>query len=811
MSMKCQRLSGLATCALVVGSLSCHMASANEDSIEVNRPFFSFEATQQELQSASNSLYSGIIAKESPYKTLNGKIMSATNFVVDYPAEGVTLGQGWELGRSVKSFSTCIDFEEQSVGGQMATVKASKVFSSEELKREVETSISASAKASYGGFGASAKYKSNMVKKSKVESSFDTRLVKAEVVDGVEFVAPLAVPESGTHAVVLSSYALALLDLDEKGNTTEESLNAFWRHCGDAYVSAIERGAEMYIVSNNFNHSGFEEAQSSKTIGGSVSYLGNGVKAESMSSSLESALNTTKSSKFEYYHSAHRGLFIPSRIDDVARAIQLLGDSSEQNKSFPFRVQLTSYSDLPNFPTTVKLTTPTGERLYVYRDRLESITAMLEHMLDYTLVDESDETKTCKPASVSTCVRKPNLATYYHSEDNAERRNRYEALLKAVNRDVLIVSQEIEQCEKAPSTCVAEFDGKYSDYFYRALLPLPRVAQLYVDDEANALLEKKKNDLETLENSFDGKTSRTFRVEKSCWHRRLWKCDHKTVVQTCKEFREGEPCIKHKRQEEALKISIAALEHESVEKYKPLARFEYYIEDTLERRKENGALEVELSEREIQYLVANVNCEILKWKHKECNNIDSIYDRIVHDGERLRFVYVFNPEAQHRRLRGYAESAAAEIQKNNGAMKDIIIKLLDANPDNPLLQTQNKDLISLDDFKELLPDIKIPEGIENEYQWHLASNKELGTLSKFLLDHSSIKNFTLLSDDQETDKSSIITPYSLYKVIDLNEKNRFKTMSDSKKLSGESEHYKVEPLYPIISFEADFELYVQGY
>lgn len=814
---------------LILGIFFSLMAKANGDA-ENTRLFYSVEANQNELRSASHNLYSGTIAIESPYKSLDGKIRSASKFVVDYPAEGVTLGQGWELGRSVKSFGTCIEFKEKIVGGQIATVTASKIFSSEELKRELETSISASAKASYSGFGASASYKSTLVKKSKVESSFDTRLVKAEVVDGVEFVAPLMNPDTKVNTVALSPFALDLLKYEGQGKEktiTEASKKAFWQYCGDAYVSAIERGAEIYVVSNNFNHSAFEEVKSSKTIGGSMSYLGSGVEANTSSSSLNSALNSNNSSKYEYYHSAHRGLYIPSRIDDVAQAIQILGDSSDQNKSFPFRVQLTSYNNLPNFPTDLQLKTPMAERLYVYKDRLESIAAMLEHMLGFTLVDESDATKSCKPVAAAACVKQSNLKNYYEAGNN--KRERYEELLKAVKRDILTTNKEIELCEntnlgsKDPN-CIAKFDGKYNDYFYLALMPLPKVAQLYLlpkDAELKNTLQQTLNKLKT---DYPNIVSRTYRVLKTCSflgvkYKDKNLCGYKYITQLCKDNGNTAPCKQHKEQEKVIARQIALVGTEGAKKNIPSARFEYFIASRMKHRSETGAIDVELREQEIQYIKANIDCDYLGWNNEQCQDLDSIYDRIVHGGERLRFVYMFDSEAQRNRLKGYAENAVAEIKKNKEAMDTMVKEAVKADsktdssePDNQnsLLQEQ-KTSFDLKEIENLLSNNKLlsPEQ-KNEYLHLKIVNSELKTLSDSLFTQLSDNGSMTLLDKTSNDWTAVITPYDLYSSLNTDKTTRSEKQPRAKVSSKKSE-YMVEPLYPLISFDADFKLYVQGY
>ncbi|KPL95409.1 hypothetical protein [Vibrio splendidus] len=799
-----------------------------------NAPYYSVESTQNEIRFASHNFYSGTLAKESPYKSLDGKTVSSNNFVVDYPAEGVTLGQGWELGRSTKSFGTCIVFESKNVGGQMAAVNASKIFSSEQLKREIETSISASAKASYGGFGASASYKSNLVKKSKVESSFDTRLVKAEVVDGVEFVAPLMDPKSGSNSVALSDFALDLLIDNDTQEVTQKSIKAFWEYCGDAYVSAIERGAEMYVVSNNFDHSGFEETKSSKTIVGSISYLGSGGDIEKKSSSLMSALNNKESSKFEYYHSAHRGLYIPSKVDDIERAIQLLGDSSDQNKSFPFRVQLTSYSSLPNFPANIKLNTPVAERLYVYRDRLESIAAMLEHILGFTLINKNNDnnTKSCTPSSATDCVRESNLITYYEmsTADDSERqkhedseRKIYEDLLKAVKRDILATNKEIEFCENTVQgvneyKCVAEFDGKYNDYFYLALLPLPKIAQLYVEPEDAVLLDNLKAKLSELEKAYPNIVSRTYRVLKTCKifgkkYKDKNLCGYTDKTQHCRENGSTAPCKKNKRQRDDVKRKINILEVNITRKNIPPARFDYYIANRMKQRLQSGSIDVVLNQQEIQYIRANIDCEFIGWDQEQCKGIDSIYDRIVNEGERLRFAYIFNPEAQQNRLKGYAESANAIIQVNNQAI-DQIIKAAVSEQSREVLadakeiaeplqkQKQNFNQEELDKFLSgsefLSPEQKV------EYQRLKQENSELKNLSEPLLSDNQPMGWL---GDRSDNWIGIVTPYSLYS--SLNTLNA--DINSFVDTAYESSEHTVEPLFPLYSFDADFNLYVQSY
>ncbi|MDW3048598.1 ATPase [Vibrio sp. Vb1554] len=834
-------------------------SDAVDENSTVSRPFYSVEATAAQLDDASKTLYSGSVSKESAFISRFGVPIYPTEYVVDFPREGVVLGQGWQMDNMKKTPATCIQFSDGSVGGQNATVSAIKVFSSEQLKRETTTSLNASAKGSYGGFSASASYKSSLAKKSNVESSFDTRLLKAEVIDGVDFVQPRSSSDEASGDIRLSQFALGLLE-DDKG-----SLQKFREYCGDVFVSAIERGAEMYVVSNQSNYSAFKSvaAQKSASVGGS--YLGSGGSVEGSSSSLSSALNVSKNSEFNYYHSAHRGLYIPSSIEEVSQALRILGDSSDQNKSFPFRVQLTSYTELPDFNKAInELKVPMVDRLYVYKGRLESVKRVLKHVLGYTLMTqktgENSTQEECSPQNAKSCVRRANLVIYYvghvnpdinldvdttwgNSEQVDAARLRYANLLSAVEKEIAIVQKEINNCFGADATngqCIARFDGKYNDYFYLALLPLPKIVQLYISQDDKANLDQLKQRLAKLRNDYKEETGRTYRKYKTCRTLGIkWKdknlCGYDYVTQRCPDYPHGAHCLKIKDKEKAVERDISLYETSAVFANLAEARFDYYIGTRMNYRSDVGAIDVALSEREIQYLKDNIACE-LNPDGNGCDQVEPIYDRIVKNGERLRFVYVYDEEAKNQKLLGYSESALEDIRANTKQMGDLLQKAINEGnliPDPSIAPKSNLDDIN-PHVKELkkLSDEKLEDLIRNQKSLS-SSDITVSDLADKILTKENLETYRHLEKVNEElmvlaerlkayiqDPKSVMelggrAPSGVIATPEMFSGNEaLFTMPDGIQPFGRDkgeQKYAVEPLFPLISLEEDFKLYVQSY
>src|SRR5467141_1648387 len=134
----------------------------------------------------ASSYYMERSAEERTWITPNSR-------TVDYPPDGVSLGQGWDSLRDGKVQGRCIEFGVEQAGGQVARVQTIRIFDSDSLRRSINLSYSASASANFSvGADASASVKSSFVSTSEVSSQFLSLLVKGEIQNGVAFVSAAA-------------------------------------------------------------------------------------------------------------------------------------------------------------------------------------------------------------------------------------------------------------------------------------------------------------------------------------------------------------------------------------------------------------------------------------------------------------------------------------------------------------------------------------------------------------------------------------------------------------------------------------------
>ena len=310
------------------------------------------------------SKFEEISATPSNGKSYNPPLIRNQN-VFDYPINGIGLGDAWNSIKSAGMKTDCLIFTPGESGGQAARVESTRVMDSESLRKEVGLSTSVEAKGSFGAGSAGGSFKQELVRKSTVATTNINLLVKASVIDGREYVGPLEKSYISTNSaggeikipsgrVSINPDIVELLGFDPLSSVPPKDEKTVWIEkfldlCGNRYVSEISRGAELFAL---YQYTDTKKSDSSeKKTAASVSggFKGFSASASMQSSKFVETVSESKVSNINYFHSAHAGLFLPHDEESINESLRFLGNPSGEKDSFPFKIHLANYQDLPGW------------------------------------------------------------------------------------------------------------------------------------------------------------------------------------------------------------------------------------------------------------------------------------------------------------------------------------------------------------------------------------------------------------------------------------------------------------------------------
>ena len=151
--------------------------------------------------------------------------------VIEYPVEGVDLGQGWHREGVRRAIATCIHFAAREDTGQEQSMELSVITDSSALMDKLDIS----AEAQFKSIGFSVSGKARYAKDTEVRSSSLNVLAYATVMNGVEYVAPVEGGQRESRIDLTPHYR----DLARRDRV------AFEQECGDGFVAAVHSGAEL--------------------------------------------------------------------------------------------------------------------------------------------------------------------------------------------------------------------------------------------------------------------------------------------------------------------------------------------------------------------------------------------------------------------------------------------------------------------------------------------------------------------------------------------------------------------------------------
>jgi hypothetical protein len=250
---------------------------------------------------------------------------------IEYPVDGVDLGQGWHREGVRKAVATCVGFSEREDTGQEQSMELSVVSDSSALMEALDVS----AEAQFKSIGFSVSGKAKFAKDTEVRASSLNVLAYARVTNGVTYAAPLDEGAQAGRIDLTSDYR----------NLARRDPVAFEQECGDGFVAALHSGAELTALLS-FSETSTTERTAIET---AMSGSGWGFSAAGAASSrMESAAKAGRL-RVTFHQTGGSGSPIPTTQAGFISAIEQLPALAAQNP-YHYRIEVLSYQALPGYP-----------------------------------------------------------------------------------------------------------------------------------------------------------------------------------------------------------------------------------------------------------------------------------------------------------------------------------------------------------------------------------------------------------------------------------------------------------------------------
>ncbi|WP_282610788.1 hypothetical protein [Pelagibius sp. Alg239-R121] len=601
-----------------------------------------------------------IISERSTYLRDEQRI-SPDELSYDYPSQGVSLGNGWDIVREEKTTASCITFTSKEVGGQIAEVKSKRIENTDSLRQEMNISYKATAKGKFGKFSGDASAKTRFLRRSKVDDHSVSILVNANVVNGIAFVAPAPVRPDGVNDQAPSddesttttqqsgrSIRLTKFARDLLGSGEATDIERFRMHCGDGFVNAIERGAELYAVYNLSETSSTTNEERKKSLSASASYMGMSASLDFDSAKLSEIIAKRGVKSIEYYHSAHRGLTLPSDEQGIYNSLAFLGAATSLEDSFPFRIVVHRYESLPDFTETL------GDGGLYFNEQREAQRQRLMGLVRY----------------LDAVIKHPGQYGLQYLDltlDDLETiqdvlYDHIAALEKETRR---CFEQQLNPAEAIYLNCLSKGDRIYWDWPYRAVMPIHiDLVRALSDAEAQTIdgLTKKISNLEALWNS---EIVNVAKRPKKCPFNfgRGGICGHWYEKEGCAKLPNHATCRQIRTEQNRVQIELATIEANAYRVRYTESRYLYWIKQASRERRVNREIGGYLSNQELEFFRQDMMCqdpEVPDGGNDMCVDTNepnrpkkrTLQDRIL-AGERLRLALSYNSAYRDERTKAF--------------------------------------------------------------------------------------------------------------------------------------------------------------
>lgn len=289
---------------------------------------------------------------------------------IEYPPQGVLLGQGWDSFTGKAAPQKCIRFSEHQIPGHDLQVRTQTISNRYELNKALKLSMSAS----YSGFGMKANAKANYSRSLDIDQNKTNILATIDVWKGDLFVGPSYVVDSLEESenpvttvvqqesssgglfgrrtaqpnqdpkVVKGDYLSVALTTDALDYLNAKKFDEFRKLCGDSYVSHIRNGASLNAY---LTYEGTSQ-ESKERLAATISANGWGAKFQGSIDKSKRVKTVNDNTLVRIFQSG--GYMSPSPLT-IEQFNQTVRDftKSPDPKSFPvkpFQVGLLSYANL---------------------------------------------------------------------------------------------------------------------------------------------------------------------------------------------------------------------------------------------------------------------------------------------------------------------------------------------------------------------------------------------------------------------------------------------------------------------------------
>jgi hypothetical protein len=516
------------------------------------------------------------LVESSSYFTDNGTWLPPRSRTVDYPSEGVNLGQGWDSLQERKTSAQCIEFASKVVGGQFASVETKRILESDTLRQSLNLSYSAAASAKFGIGGGEVSAKGSFLSSSEVNNQFLNLLVKGEVTNGVTFVAP---PSTGNGTIELSAFAKNLL----KGSN---GVTNFLKYCGDSFVASIERGANLFALYQFSSKQRQQNDASAQSLSVSGSYLAFSASGSTSEESTRAVASTNQITGLKYFHNAHRGLRLPYDEASIGASLASLGSAPELEDAKPFRLQLTRYDSLPGWDPASALNSgpATREALVAFYIRLSDLRDVMKHVQR-----DPSQFYVDNPADV---ISVKTLASVLD-----KKLIEIDKILRLCETEKQAPSLDTEKRGSTIRLCTNRTrDIVFSDYPYRALMPIKKDRVVATPDNAKVIAEYDRQ-ITALDARY--KETRQFKIPfGSAMGTLNSTCNQNPLLADC-------PAIANAIASTKTAKDVAQGHFQNVAE----SRYKYWIESVARDREDAGLINGALSEPELAMFRREIYCQ----------------------------------------------------------------------------------------------------------------------------------------------------------------------------------------------------------
>ncbi|MBW9258358.1 MAG: hypothetical protein K1562_12140 [Candidatus Thiodiazotropha sp. (ex. Lucinisca nassula)] len=376
--------------------------------------------------------------------------------IVESPATGVALGWGWNRGDSEPIPTICVEFVAGEEPAQTRYMTMSEVSDSYTMMKSLGVSAEASVKA----IGYQASGKAAFAKSTNLNSQSSTFIMNAVVQNGVRYAAP--VPDSedkgsdyqppvtergGTRgAIRLTPKALQLA-------TRRDGLDAFKRHCGSAFVSAIYGGAKLTAAISFVSKSLEEKSSLSAEMSGS----GWGARFKAKVKGGETSANSSNRMDISIFMTGGKGDAIPASQDDLLNKLETISlDAYDAPKDF--QIAITPYEIVSNWPGKLLPDKESEfEELASYWGSYNTLYDEIQQILDnphdyYTVSIDGDGCPVVPQCTAETKAYDTSVATLNHMRQNLEAIKGWAAQIATIEKPLILARDEanaaLKRCQE---------------------------------------------------------------------------------------------------------------------------------------------------------------------------------------------------------------------------------------------------------------------------------------------------------------------------------------------------------------------------